>query len=89
MDYVQKGGSIQTATNKAYEMRELEKQDSNDYGAVGGSLATNPPEPVNMIYQNLPIPQPHKPHSTAPLPPTGGGGGVARERENRSEYENV
>ena len=39
MDYVQNGSSIQSATNKAY-------------GVVGGSLATNPPEPVNMIVQD-------------------------------------
>ena len=87
---IQKGGSIPTTTNTAYEMMKLGGQDGPEYEVVSVPPETSPP--LVKIADEIPsLPPSHQPLPVIPLPeaPPGGGGGVAKEEEEEGMYDNI
>ena len=85
---VQKGGSIPTTTNAAYEMMKLGEQDDPEYEVVNV-----PPETSSSLVKPDEVPShSHQPLPDIPLPvapPTGGNVGVAKEGEEEGVYDNI
>ena len=87
----QKGGSIPTTTNTAYEMMKLGRQDGPEYEVVSVPPETSPP--LAKTVDDIPsLPPSHQPLPAIPLivaPPTGGDEGVAKEGEDEGMYDNI
>ena len=81
---VQKGGSIPTTTNTAYEMMKLRGQDGPEYEVVSVPSETSPS--LAKTADEMPsLPPSHQPLPAIPLPeaPSGGVGVWPRKRRKR------
>ena len=88
MSKAQRGSSIATTTNVAYETIKLGRQECHDYEMIDMSECTN----HSLIDGNNKIPPSHQLHPTIPhtvAPPTSRNVGVARERVQEVVYATV